>query len=258
VRNPEELPFHEGDKLYRRRDRENRYKQQFDEDGQVIDFSDDGFKQPLDKDIQGNVLSIHTMDINGEDDITQTPNKEDTTPAADKEEHTSPSPESQDRRSSKHDDETEKIKKLFAMFTPSTQKQLTEQAERHAIKIAAMKQTTMETQNLLTTKTMPTQPENDYRASAHFTAVTKACDVLFDGQPENWPTFKNHLLNEAENPTIGWNQELIHFQLMDSTTKPFKYFDISSLIVINYREVGLNVTGKKSRVCVMQHTGVHG
>jgi hypothetical protein len=64
-----------------------------------------------------------------------------------------------------------------------------------------MKRTTIETQHLLTNKTMPTQPVNDHRASAHFTSMTKACDVLVDGQTENWPAFKNHLLNEAENPT---------------------------------------------------------
>jgi hypothetical protein len=79
------------------------------------------------------------------------------------------------------------MKKLFALFTENTEKQLTEQAERHAIEIAAMKQTSMETQNLLTTKTMPTQPVNVHRASAHFTAMTKSYDILFEGQPENWP-----------------------------------------------------------------------
>jgi hypothetical protein len=81
----------------RRKDREDPHKQQFDEDGQVIDLSDDGFEQPSDEVAQGNVLSIPRMDIDGEDDIKQMPNKEDAKPAADKEEQTSPSPKSQDR-----------------------------------------------------------------------------------------------------------------------------------------------------------------
>jgi hypothetical protein len=94
------------------------------------------------------------------------------------------------------------MKKLLAVFTANTQKQLNEQAEKHAIKIAAMKQTNMETQNILTTKTIPAQPVNDHRASVHFTAMTKPCEVLFDKKPDNWPEFEHHLLNEAENPTI--------------------------------------------------------
>jgi hypothetical protein len=65
------------------------------------------------------------------------------------------------------------MKKLFAMFTANTQKQLSEQAEKHAMEISAMKQTNLETQNLLTTKTIPAQTTNDHRASAHFTGMTK-------------------------------------------------------------------------------------
>jgi hypothetical protein len=99
------------------------------------------------------------------------------------------------------------MKRLLAAFTENTQKQLTEQAEKHTIKIAEMKQT-IEAQKLLTHKNMATQPANDHRASAHLTAMTKACDVIFDEQPENWPAFKSHLLNEAKNPTIGWSNEL--------------------------------------------------
>jgi hypothetical protein len=117
------------------------------------------------------------------------------------------------------------MKKLIFLFTANTQKQLNKQAERHVIEIAAMEHSNMETKNLLTTKTMPTHPVNDQRASVYFTVTTKPCDFLFDGQPKNWPEFKHHLLNEAENPTIGWNQELIHFKLMDTTTKPFNFLE---------------------------------
>jgi hypothetical protein len=175
------------------------------------------------------------MDINGEDDIKQTPNKEDANSAVEAEDQTPPSPERQERRLRKYDDETEKMKKLFATFAAKTQKQLNEQAERHAIEITAMKQTSMETQNLLTTKTMTTRPVNDHRASANFVVMTKACSVPFDGQPNIWPAFKHQLLNESENPTIGWNQELVNFQLMDTTTKPFNflagYFNIPETMI---------------------------
>jgi hypothetical protein len=118
-----------------------------------------------------------------------------------------------------------KLFSVFTVFTANTLKQLNDQAEKHTIEIAAMKRTSMETQNLIKTKTMPTQPVNDRRASGHFTAMATACDVLFDGQSENWLMLENHLLNEAENPTLGWNQELLHFQLMDTTNRPFKFLE---------------------------------
>jgi hypothetical protein len=55
------------------------------------------------------------------------------------------------------------------------------------MEIAAMKQTNMETQNLLTTKTAPAQPINDHRASSHFTVMTKPSEIIFDGKPEQSP-----------------------------------------------------------------------
>jgi hypothetical protein len=55
--------------------------------------------------------------------------------------------------------------------------------------------------------------------------MTKAWDVLFDGQPANWPACEHHLLNESENTAIGWNQELSHFQLMDTTSKQFNFLE---------------------------------
>jgi hypothetical protein len=71
---------------------------------------------------------------------------------------------------------------------------------------------------------------NDNRISAHFTAMTKPSEILFDGTPENWPELEHHLLTEAENPTIRWNEELTNFQSMDGISKPFNflegYFDL--------------------------------
>jgi hypothetical protein len=71
---------------------------------------------------------------------------------------------------------------------------------------------------------------NYHRMAAHFTAMTKPSETLFDGTPENWPESEHHLLPEAENPTIRWNQEITNFQPTDGTSKQFKvlegYFDI--------------------------------
>jgi hypothetical protein len=47
---------------------------------------------------------------------------------------------------------------------------------------------------------------NDKRISAHFTVMTKPLENIFEGKPKNWPEFEHHLLPEAENPTIRWNQ----------------------------------------------------
>jgi hypothetical protein len=79
----------------------------------------------------------------------------------------------------------EKIKKLFASLAKNTQKQLKEQGEKHAMEIAAMKRANLDTQNILTTKTTPAQTMNDHRTTAHFNAMTKPSETLFDGTPEN-------------------------------------------------------------------------
>jgi hypothetical protein len=104
VRNPETHQYHEGEKNYQRIDTKDRNKQQFDEDGEVIDSSDEDFEQPSDEDAQGNALSMRIMDIDREDDTTHIPNKGDAKPSAEEEEQTRPSPERQDRRLRKCDD----------------------------------------------------------------------------------------------------------------------------------------------------------
>jgi hypothetical protein len=77
---------------------------------------------------------------------------------------------------------------------------------------------------------MPAQPINNHIASEHFILMAKPSEILFDEKQKNLPEFEHRLLNEAENPNIGWNQELLNFQLMDKTTKPFNvlegYFNI--------------------------------
>jgi hypothetical protein len=98
------------------------------------------------------------------------------------------------------------------------------------MEIAGMKRASLDTQNLLTTKTTPAQIINDHRKTAHFNVMTKPSETLFDGAPENWPAFKQHLLKEAENPTISWNQDITNYQPTDEASEPFnfleRYFDL--------------------------------
>jgi hypothetical protein len=83
---------------------------------------------------------------------------------------------------------------------------------------------------MLTTKITPAQTMNDHRTTDPFNAMTKPSETLFDGTAENWPAFEHHLLTEAENPTISWNQDITNYQPMDETSKPFnflqRYFDL--------------------------------
>jgi hypothetical protein len=84
-RNPENIPYYESENIHRRINRKDQHKQQFDEDGEVIDSSEDDFQQPSDEDAQGNVLTEEERALIMTNDSHQTPNKEDTTPAADPE-----------------------------------------------------------------------------------------------------------------------------------------------------------------------------
>jgi hypothetical protein len=97
------------------------------------------------------------------------------------------------------------------------------------MEIAALKRANLDTQNLLTTKTTPAQTMSDHRSTAHFNAMTKPSDTLFDGTPENWPAFEHHLLTEAENPTISWNQDITNYQ-PNENSESFnfleRYFDL--------------------------------
>jgi hypothetical protein len=82
---------------------------------------------------------------------------------------------------------------------------------------------------MLTTKTTPAQTMNDHRTTAHFNAMTKPSETLFDRTPENWPAFEHHLLTEAENLTISWNQYITNYQ-PTKKSEPFnflkRYFDL--------------------------------
>jgi hypothetical protein len=66
---------------------------------------------------------------------------------------------------------------------------------------------------------------NDHRSTSPFNAMTKPSDMLFDGTPENWPAFEHHLLTEAENPTISWNQDITNYQ-PNENSEPFIFLEI--------------------------------
>jgi hypothetical protein len=71
---------------------------------------------------------------------------------------------------------------------------------------------------------------NDHRTTAHFNAMTKPSETLFNRTPDNWPAFEHHLLTEAEYPTISWNQDITNYQPTDGNSEPFnfleRYFDL--------------------------------
>jgi hypothetical protein len=160
-------------------------------------------------------------DTNTEDTLTSpnmrdesSPDKSDYKELAHKDsDASSPSTKTRQKTSNRQRDDA-KMKKLFADLANSTKYQLKKQQERHAKDIADMRRVNRDTQNMLTTKTIPSQTitMNNHRITGHFNTMTKASDTLFDGTPENWLIFEHHFLTEAENPTIAWNQHLTHFQ----------------------------------------------
>jgi hypothetical protein len=92
------------------------------------------------------------------------------------------------------------------------------------MEIAAMKRANLDTHNLLTTNTTPAQTMNDHISTAHFNAMTKPSDTLFDGTPEKWTAFEHHLLTEADNPTISWNQDITNYQ-PNENSEPFNFIE---------------------------------
>jgi hypothetical protein len=116
------------------------------------------------------------------------------------------------------------MKQLFADLAKDNQKQFKEQGEKHAMEIAALKRANLDTQNMLTTKTTPAQKMFDHRSTDHFNEMTKPSDTLFNGTPENWPTFEHHLLTEAKNPIISWNQDITNYQ-PNENSEPFNFFE---------------------------------
>jgi hypothetical protein len=97
--------------------------------------------------------------------------------------------------------------------------------KKHAMEITAMKRANLDTHNLVATKNTPVQTMNDHITTAHFNAMTKPSETLFDGTPENWPAFEHHLLPEVENPTIIWNQDITNYQ-PSNDSEPFNFLEI--------------------------------
>jgi hypothetical protein len=151
------------------------------EEGELVNSSDEEFIQPSDEDAQGKVLTEEELTSIRMSDTHRTPSKEDSKPAAQPEiEDSSPSPEQHRERLDTRDHESENIKKLFSSLANSTQKQLKEQGEKHAMEITAMKRANLDTKNILTTKTTPAQTMNDHRTTAHCNAMTKPSETMFD------------------------------------------------------------------------------
>jgi hypothetical protein len=202
-----------------------------DKDGGTINSTDDEFVQPSDKDAQGNVLTDEELTRKRMADVQRTPSKEDSKPSAQpKYEDIPASPEQPRERLRTRYHESEQMKQLFADLAKDTQNQFKEQGEKDAMEIAAMKRANLDTHNNLTTKTTPAQTMSDHRSTAHFNAMTKPSDTLFDGTPENWPAFEHHLLTESKNPTITWNQDITNYQ-PNENSEPFNfikiYFDLT-------------------------------
>jgi hypothetical protein len=82
IRNPENILYYEGDALDRRINQNDRKKQHLNEEGDIVNSSDDDCIQPLDKYAQGNVLTEEELASIRMSDIHQTPKKEDGKPAA--------------------------------------------------------------------------------------------------------------------------------------------------------------------------------
>jgi hypothetical protein len=186
--------------------------------------------QPSDEDAQGNVLPDEELTRKTMADVQRTPSKEDSKPAAQPEDEYSPlSPAQPRERLRKRYHESEQRKQLFADVAEDTQKQFKEQGEKHAMEIVALKRANLDTQNILTTKTTMVQTMSDHRSTDHFNAMTRPSDTLFDGTPDKWPAFEHHLLTEAENLTISWNQDITNYQ-PNGNYEPFnfleRYFDL--------------------------------
>jgi hypothetical protein len=99
IRNPENIPYNEGDSLDRQINISDRNKEKCDEAGDIVNSSEDGVMKPSDEDPQGNVLAEQEQAIIKMNDSHRTPTKEETKTAAQLEnKDSSPSPEPDRRR----------------------------------------------------------------------------------------------------------------------------------------------------------------
>jgi hypothetical protein len=82
IRNPENIPYYDGDTSARRTFHRDRNQHQLDEDGETINSNDNGFMQPSDEDAQGNAPPDEEIERKRMADAQRTPSKEDSKPAA--------------------------------------------------------------------------------------------------------------------------------------------------------------------------------
>jgi hypothetical protein len=193
------------DKLERERELKRQEKALYQDDDESL--------QTVDKFEHGNTNTEDTLTSPKMRDESS-PDKSDYNEAAHADSDTSSLSTKTWHKTSHRQRDDAKMKKMFIDLANITKHQLKEQEARYAKEIADMRRVNRDTQNMLTTKTIPSQTItiNYHHITAHFNAMTKASDALFDGTPENWTMFEHHLLTEAENPTIGWNQHLTHFR----------------------------------------------
>jgi hypothetical protein len=115
IRNPENIPYYDGDTQDRRIFRRDRNKHQLDEEGEPINSTDDEFMQPSDEDAQGNIIPDDEIERKRVAAAQKTPSKEDSKPAAQSEAEESPLSVEQPRnRLRKRHHESEAMKQLFA------------------------------------------------------------------------------------------------------------------------------------------------
>jgi hypothetical protein len=75
IRNPEIIPYYDGDTSAQITYRRDRNQHQLDEDGETINSTDDEFMQPWDEDDQGNVLPDEEIERKRMADVQRTPSK---------------------------------------------------------------------------------------------------------------------------------------------------------------------------------------
>jgi hypothetical protein len=92
----------------------------------------------------------------------------------------------------------ETFKRMLANHDKGMKQQMAEQSIKQAAKLKALKKAQMALRSLLTHKNMSLPLLQDYIISTYFTPMTKPSEILFDGKPENWPTFINHLKSETQ------------------------------------------------------------
>jgi hypothetical protein len=109
------------------------------------------------------MLTEEALALTKMNDSHRTPNKQGAKPATNPEDQeTLPSPEPNQRRLRNQEHETEQMKKIFENFIENKKNNSENREKNMRWKSQDMKWANMDTQNLLTTKTTPTQTMNDH------------------------------------------------------------------------------------------------